>query len=72
MDEVETTMRSKEFSTVKYLNIDEVGEGLCVSRGGSGRGEISKYMRFDQPRLECFIFQKKFIISRRYLSQEEG
>lgn len=35
LDEVKTTLRSKELSNLKYLKVDDSGEGLSISRGRS-------------------------------------
>ncbi|XP_058747135.1 uncharacterized protein LOC131620136 [Vicia villosa] len=37
LDEVQTVMKSKEFSKLKDLKIEDSGEGLNVSRGGGER-----------------------------------
>lgn len=45
--EVQMTERSKEFSTVKDLKIDDSSESLSVSRGGSVRRGMLKSKRLD-------------------------
>src|SRR3954469_1665699 len=37
LDEVQTTVKSKEFSKSKDLKIEDSGQGLNVSRGGGER-----------------------------------
>lgn len=50
LDKIQTVVRSKEFSNVKYLRIDDSGEGLSVSRTGREHIRMSKSNRFDSQR----------------------
>lgn len=52
------TVRSKYFLKVKHLNIDNSGEGLNFSKGGSQHRGMSKSNMFDKSIFKWLIFQK--------------
>ena len=58
LDEVQTAVKSKEFSKSKDLKIEDSGEGLNVSRGGGERKGMSKSKRSDKSKVKCFNCQK--------------
>ena len=58
LDEVQTAVKSKEFSKSKDLKIEDNGEDLNVSRGGGGRKGMSKSKRSDKSKIKCFNCQK--------------
>ena len=53
-NEVQTAVKSKEFSKSKDLKIEDSGEGLNVSRGEGERKGMSKPKRFDKSKVKCF------------------
>lgn len=48
LDEVHTTLRSKEFFKVEYLKIDKSGESLSFQRGRSEPRGMFKSKRFNK------------------------
>lgn len=58
LDEVQKTVRSKDFFKVKDLKINDSGENLSVSRGGSERRGMSKSNRFDKSMVKYFTCKK--------------
>lgn len=66
---VQAIVRSKEFSKVKDLKIDDSGEDLSVSREGIEHREMSKSKRFDKSRVKCFTRQKIDHFKRGYFGK---
>src|SRR3954465_923163 len=58
LDEVQTAVKSKEFSKLKDLKIEDSDEGLNVSRGGVALKGMSKSKRSDKSKIKYFNCQK--------------
>ena len=54
LNEVQTTVRSKEVSKVKYLKIDDISGCLSFSRGENKSRRMSKLNRFDKSKVKWF------------------
>lgn len=54
LDDVQTAVKSEEFSKSEDLKIDYSGEGSTVSRGGSEHKGMSESKRFDKSKIQYF------------------